>query len=97
MSELITDEMVEVAAQAMDRAYNPERAPVLAAMFRDYARAALEAVAPLIAAAALRDAADGVDLSPSYPTPGLSELHNAESAAEVFLRARANEKEEDDD
>ena len=48
MSELITDEMVEVAAQAMDRAYNPERAPVLAAMFRDYARAALEAVAPLM-------------------------------------------------
>ena len=42
MSELITDAMVETAARAMDHAYNPERAPVLAAMFRDYARAALK-------------------------------------------------------
>lgn len=48
------------------------------------------AAAPHIAAAALRDAADGVDLSESYPTPGLSELYNAESAAEVYLRARAD-------
>ena len=54
MTDLVTDEMVEAAARAMDRAYNPERAPILAAMFRDYARAALEAAAPLIAAATLR-------------------------------------------
>ena len=54
---LITDEMVETAARAMDHAYNPERHPILAAMFRDYARTAIEA-APQIAAAALRDAAD---------------------------------------
>ena len=59
----------------------------------EMADAALEAAAPQIAAAALREAADGIDLSPSYPTPGLSELHNAESAAEAFLRARANEME----
>ena len=52
MSDYVTDEMVEAAAQATDRAYNPERAPVLAAMFRDYARAALEAVILAIAAAA---------------------------------------------
>ena len=31
---LITDEMVETAARAMDHAYNPERHPILAAMFR---------------------------------------------------------------
>ena len=52
MRELITDEMVETAARAMDHAYNPDRAPILAAMFRDYARAALDAAAPLIAATA---------------------------------------------
>ena len=52
MSDYVTDEMVETAARAMDHAYNPDRAPILAAMFRDYARAALEAVAPLIAATA---------------------------------------------
>ena len=61
MSDLVTDEMVETAARAMDCAYNPERAPVLAAMLHDYARAALDAAAPLIAAATLRDAADWLD------------------------------------
>ena len=58
MSELVTDEMVETAARAIDHAYNPEGAPVLAAMFRDYARAALEAAAPQIAVAALHHVAD---------------------------------------
>lgn len=57
MSDLITDGMVESAARAIDQAYNPERHPILAAMFRDYARAALNAAAPMIAAATLRDAA----------------------------------------
>ena len=54
----VTDEKVETAARAIDHAYNPDRAPILAEMFRDYARAALEAVAPLIAAEALREAAE---------------------------------------
>ena len=57
----VTDKMVETAARAIDHAYNPERHPILAAMFGDYARAALEAAAPLIAAATLRDAADWLD------------------------------------
>ena len=57
----VTDKMVETAARAIDHAYNPERHPILAAMFGDYARAALEAAAPLIAAATLRDAADWRD------------------------------------
>ena len=57
---LVTDEMVESAARAIDHAYNPDRAPILAAMFRDYARAALEAAAPQIAATALRQFADSV-------------------------------------
>ena len=61
MRELITDEMVEAAARAVDHAYNPDRAPILAAMFRDYARAALEAAAPLIAAAARAETPDATD------------------------------------
>ena len=49
MSELITDAMVEAAAEAMADDWNPERDPVLSAMFRDYAVSALEAAAPFIA------------------------------------------------
>ena len=52
MSELITDAMVEAAAEAMADDWNPERDPVLSAMFRDYAVSALEAAAPIIAAKA---------------------------------------------
>lgn len=61
MSEFVTDEAVEAASRAMDAGFNPDRYPILAAMFGDYARAALEAAAPAIAAAALRDAADWLD------------------------------------
>ena len=43
------------------------------------------------AAQALEDAVDEIDLADQYPTPGLSELHNAEAAAEPWLRARAAE------
>lgn len=60
MSEPITDEIVETAARAMDHAYNPDRAPILAAMFRDYARAALDAAAPMIAGAALQPVRDAL-------------------------------------
>ena len=94
MSDYVTDAMVETAARAMDHAYNPDRAPILAAMFRDYARAALEAAAPQIAAAALRDAADRemtawepVLLSPDW-------VEAIESVCET-LRARADEMEAD--
>ena len=89
MRELITDEMVETAARAIDHAYNPDRAPILAAMFRDYARAALEAAAPLIAAAALRDAADRemTAWEPVLMSPDWVEA--IESVCET-LRARAD-------
>ena len=60
MSGYVTDEAVDVAARALDENFNPDRYPVLAAMFSDYARTALEAAAPLIAAAALRQFADSV-------------------------------------
>lgn len=39
-----TAEDVDRAAEAMDRNYNPDQSPVLAAMFQDYARAALGTV-----------------------------------------------------
>ena len=37
------DEVVEAMAEAMDAAYNPDRYPIMAAMFRDYADAGLDA------------------------------------------------------
>ena len=98
MDDLVTDEMVETAARAIDHAYNPDRAPILAAMFRDYALAALEAAAPQIAAAALREAADremaaweSVPMSPDW-------MEAIESVCET-LRARADriKKEKEDD
>lgn len=49
MSDLdhyLTDEVVERAAKAMADDWDPERYPVLAAMFRDYAQTALSAVLP---------------------------------------------------
>ena len=91
MSDCVTDEMVEIAAQAMDRAYNAERHPVLAAMFRDYARAVLDAAAPQIAATALRDAADWLD----DMARGHRETAYLSAGRDLIsrLRARANELE----
>ena len=37
------DQAVEAMAEAMDTAYNPDRYPIMAAMFRDYADAGLDA------------------------------------------------------
>lgn len=48
--EPLPERMIEAAAQAMDENYNPDRYPVLSAMFSDYARVALEAAAPFILA-----------------------------------------------
>lgn len=39
----VTDDMVERAAKAMDENFNPDRYPIMAAMFKDYAQVALEA------------------------------------------------------
>ena len=46
------DETIETAAHALDTAWNPERYPVLTAMFRDYAQTALAAVLPKLLAKA---------------------------------------------
>ena len=40
---LLSDEAVERAARAMDENFNPDKYPILAAMFRDYAKTALTA------------------------------------------------------
>ena len=105
MSELVTDEMVEIAARAEWDHYKPD---LDGGPWEDLTEAQREAwregvevvlaaaiplVTPAIKAEALREAADEIDLSPSYPTPGLAELHNAEAAAEAFLRARADQME----
>ena len=97
MSDYVTDEMVEAAARAIDHAYNPERHPILAAMFGDYARAALEAAAPAIAATALRDAADWLD----DMARGHRESAYLGAGRDFISRLRARaawiEKEEDND
>ena len=67
MSDLVTDEMVETAARAeWDVVWGDvigwdESDPKSREMFSRGIRPALEAVAPLIAATALRDAADWLD------------------------------------
>ena len=91
----IPDVAVEAAARALDANFNPDRYPIMAAMFRDYASTALAAAAPYIAAQALRDAADiwqingwtgdGSVLGPSRPQQILG---MAQRACD-FLRARA--------
>ena len=40
---LLSDEAIERAARAMDENFNPDRYPIMAAMFRDYAKTALTA------------------------------------------------------
>ena len=42
------DEVVEAMAEAMDAAYNPDRYPIMAAMFRDYADAGLDAALAIL-------------------------------------------------
>jgi hypothetical protein len=58
MSELITDEMVEAAADAIADAYDALTQDDIRSMAQIEARAALEAAAPLIAGRALRGAAE---------------------------------------
>lgn len=72
MSDYVTDEMVETARSAYERAYNsdfcfqkPPRDMIQSG--RSGMRAALEAAAPLIAAMALRDAAQAIDLPSGEP------------------------------
>ena len=57
----IPDAAVEAAARALDANFNPDRYPIMAAMFRDYASTALDAAAPHIAAQALRDMGEWFD------------------------------------
>ena len=91
-----TDEMVEVAAQAMWERIDREESwseIYHASAYRRDARAALEAAAPLIAAAALRDAADWLDdMARGYRE---SAHLSAGRALISRLRARANEMEAD--
>lgn len=48
MSEGINPELIEKAAKALADDWNPERDPILSAMFRDYAQTALCAVLPYV-------------------------------------------------
>lgn len=54
----VKPEMIEKAAKALADDWNPERDPVLAAMFRDYAQTALTAVLPEVIRQAKTEAWD---------------------------------------
>lgn len=43
MEALRSDDAIERAARAMDENFNPDEYPIMTAMFRDYAKTALEA------------------------------------------------------
>jgi len=63
MTDPIRDAAIEAAAKAMADDWNPDRDPILTAMFRDYAQSAVDAALavarPAYRAEALRDAARG--------------------------------------
>ncbi|MGN8689435.1 hypothetical protein ACTND8_05970 [Atopobiaceae bacterium HCP3S3_F7] len=56
----VKPEMIEKAAKALADDWNPERDPVLAAMFRDYAQTALTAVLPEVIRQAKTEALEAV-------------------------------------
>jgi len=56
-----TPEAVEAAARAMADDWNPDRDPILSAMFRDYALSALTAAGPIIAAEVREQVAEEVE------------------------------------
>ena len=100
MSDYVTDEMVEAAHAVIDReigAECPTPSECAACDAQQAATAILEAVAPLIAAAALRDAADWLD----DMARGHRESAYLGAGRDIIsrLRARADriEKEKDDD
>ena len=97
MSDYVTDEMVEAAHAVIDReigAECPTPSECAACDAQQAAAAILEAVAPLIAATALRDAADRemTAWEPVLMSPDWVEA--IESVCET-LRARADEMEAD--
>lgn len=49
------DEAVEAWAAAVDAAYNPDRYPIMAAMFRDYSDAGLDAALAVLAPTVLNE------------------------------------------
>lgn len=107
MTDLITDAMVE---EALEASYDPPKEPGRTFLNRDayrslwahHMRAALEAVAPLIAAKALRDAADEVrnyayqpdDVSALFPADQqpayLAGVTDAHHVADRLLKGRAD-------
>ena len=99
MSDYVTDEMVETAARAMYEDHGltswDEEGQADLDLWRNDARAALEAVAPTIAAAALRDAADR-EMAAWEPVPMSPDWLDAVEAVCEELRARADQIEKED-
>ena len=92
MDDLVTDEMVETAHAVIDReigAECPTPSECAACDAHQAAAAILEAVAPLIAAEALRDAADALDSNGG-------EISMPVGLIAVALRARADQIEKED-
>ena len=98
MSDYVTDEMVETAARAMWERIDREESwseIYHASAYRRDARAALEAAAPLIAAQALRDAADR-EMAAWEPVPMSPDWLDAIESVCETLRARADQIEKED-
>ena len=106
MSDYVTDEMVEAAARAYHEAV-PEAAagswyvstPRIHERGRARARAALEAAAPQIAAAAIRRAIDAADEAFAQEDVAITQWGNGyidgQGAALGFIRNYADEMEND--
>ena len=112
MRELITDEMVEAAHAVINReigAECPTPSECAACDAQQATTAILEAVAPLIAAAALRDAADWLDdmarghRESAYLNAGRDLISRLRARADwikkegMVKQLEAMQKEEDDD
>ena len=76
------DEAVEAWAAAVDAAYNPDRYPIMAAMFRDYADAGLDA-----ALAVLQPATDRVEYGRAFWTDNGERLFVDDELFETFEEA----------
>lgn len=101
MTDPIRDAAIEAAARAMADDWNPDRDPILTAMFRDYAQSAVDAALavarPAYRAEGMREWADGAtqELCGGHFNPLVCEtcraIEDARETADLVDRADAEE------
>lgn len=79
---VVSDAAVEAAAQALADDWNPDRDPVLTAMFRDYAATAVAAALPFLGAA---PSATREDVAESISSTHVTGREGAATAADALL------------